>query len=319
MKYVRTSKMKAISLEDRPKTLFLDGVHELDAACQRVLLSLLPDGGGAPEDCPEHYLGLSPATSMQFRERDRSRPISTRALLPPQWGYFALARAARSQGRHPRSLECFVMKHANDLRKSTPEINREARKLLFSYDWPGNIRELENVARKIVAVGDADLALTDLRMPRTAVIQANDSRGGRACVRAPQAVYRHSRLRRTQRRGGRKRIDSKGFRADTLESKARRAKPADQLQVVAIQDQRNRRTRADRGKRQGEGLMRISPAILTGGAYFVRGEPDRKPIRNRRRTLAAAGTTATAYASGDRHRLQDRPTRCPPHRRLERA
>src|SRR4029077_9115320 len=27
------------------RTVFLDGVHELDSACQRVLLSLLPDGG----------------------------------------------------------------------------------------------------------------------------------------------------------------------------------------------------------------------------------------------------------------------------------
>ena len=37
-----------------------------------------------------------------------------------------------------------------------------------AYDWPGNIRELENVARKIVAVGDAGLALGDLRVSRVA-------------------------------------------------------------------------------------------------------------------------------------------------------
>ncbi len=67
----------------------------------------------------------------------------------------------------PDLLECFVLKHANELRKPAPEIGREARKLLFSYDWPGNIRELENVARKIVAIGHADHALTDLRNTRT--------------------------------------------------------------------------------------------------------------------------------------------------------
>ena len=53
------------------------------------------------------------------------------------------------------------------MRKAAPEIGREPRKLLFSYDWPGNIRELENVARKIVAIGDADHALSDLRHSRT--------------------------------------------------------------------------------------------------------------------------------------------------------
>src|SRR6266481_6548284 len=30
--------------EAKPRTVFLDGVHELDAACQRALLSMLPDG-----------------------------------------------------------------------------------------------------------------------------------------------------------------------------------------------------------------------------------------------------------------------------------
>jgi len=66
----------------------------------------------------------------------------------------------------PDLLECFLVKHANELKKNTPELSRDDRKLLFAYDWPGNIRELENVARKIVAVGDAGLALGDLRISR---------------------------------------------------------------------------------------------------------------------------------------------------------
>src|SRR5580704_13147328 len=42
--------MREVALADKdsqdigPRTVFLDGVHELDSACQRVLLSLLPDG-----------------------------------------------------------------------------------------------------------------------------------------------------------------------------------------------------------------------------------------------------------------------------------
>jgi two-component system response regulator AtoC len=34
--------------------------------------------------------------------------------------------------------------------------------LLLRHSWPGNIRELENVARKIVALGDEHLATHDL-------------------------------------------------------------------------------------------------------------------------------------------------------------
>jgi DNA-binding NtrC family response regulator len=32
----------------------------------------------------------------------------------------------------------------------------------MDYSWPGNIRELENVVKKIVALNDEDLALADL-------------------------------------------------------------------------------------------------------------------------------------------------------------
>jgi two-component system response regulator AtoC len=162
------------NLEDRPKTLFLDGVHELDAACQRVLLSLLPDGGGRQRTARNTPRIIS-ATSSNFEKEIEAGRFRLELYFRLNGVILRLPALRDRKEDIPDLLECFVMKHANDLRKSTPEINREARKLLFSYDWPGNIRELENVARKIVAVGDADLALTDLRVPRTAVIHADDS------------------------------------------------------------------------------------------------------------------------------------------------
>jgi DNA-binding NtrC family response regulator len=162
------------NLEDRPKTLFLDGVHELDAACQRVLLSLLPDGGGGQRTARNTPRIIS-ATSSNFEKEIEAGRFRLELYFRLNGVILRLPALRDRKEDIPDLLECFVMKHANDLRKSTPEINREARKLLFSYDWPGNIRELENVARKIVAVGDADLALTDLRVPRTAVIHADDS------------------------------------------------------------------------------------------------------------------------------------------------
>jgi len=61
--------------------------------------------------------------------------------------------------------------------------------LLASYSWPGNIRELENVAKKIVAVGDAQVALDDLRAAPQRLPQVSDvprvffAQGGRPrCV-----------------------------------------------------------------------------------------------------------------------------------------
>ena len=165
------------SLENPAKTVFLDGVHELDAACQRVLLSLLPDGGvrsGIALKAPR----IISATSSNFEKEIEAGRFRLELYFRLNSAILHLPALRDRKEDIPDLLECFVIKHANDLRKNTPEINREARKLLFSYDWPGNIRELENVARKIVAVGDADLALADLRVARTAVVHAVDA--GRA-------------------------------------------------------------------------------------------------------------------------------------------
>jgi two-component system response regulator AtoC len=66
-------------------------------------------------------------------------------------------------------LEYFLAKHSNEFKKNTPELSSEVRELLLSYDWPGNIRELENAAKKILAIGDPTLALGDLRASRSVV------------------------------------------------------------------------------------------------------------------------------------------------------
>jgi two-component system response regulator AtoC len=60
----------------------------------------------------------------------------------------------------------FLRRHAEELQKRAPALNHETTELLMTYYWPGNIRELENATRKMVALGDAVLALNDLRVAR---------------------------------------------------------------------------------------------------------------------------------------------------------
>ncbi len=144
------------------RTVFLDEVHELDAACQRALLSLLPDGepsGGNGEKSSRFISSTSrnlekEVEAGRFRRELYFRINGIILRLPP---------LRERKEDIPALLNYFLAKHSNELKKDAPDVSSEALELLASYDWPGNIRELENLAKKIVAFGDATLALGDLR------------------------------------------------------------------------------------------------------------------------------------------------------------
>ena len=148
--------------EAAARTVFLDGVHELDAACQKVLLSLLPDGE------PKGRSGKTALRFISSTSRDLEKEVEGGRFRREL--YFRINGATlrlpplrERKEDIPALLEHFLAKHSNELKKDTPELNCDIRELLLSYDWPGNIRELENYAKKIVAVGDPTLALGNLR------------------------------------------------------------------------------------------------------------------------------------------------------------
>jgi len=55
-----------------------------------------------------------------------------------------------------------------------PSLSPRALRALMDHTWPGNIRELENVVKKIVALGDEQLAIAELgrAAPETTRIEA---------------------------------------------------------------------------------------------------------------------------------------------------
>ena len=72
----------------------------------------------------------------------------------------------------PILVEYFLNKHSGILKKKAPAVSAKAMQTLVAYQWPGNIRELENFARKIVVFGDVQMALNDLQ---TAWIASHES------------------------------------------------------------------------------------------------------------------------------------------------
>ncbi len=62
----------------------------------------------------------------------------------------------------PGLLDFFLKKYASLFGRPTPDLSAATMDLLLRHAWPGNIRELENFARKMVALGNEQLATHDL-------------------------------------------------------------------------------------------------------------------------------------------------------------
>jgi two-component system, NtrC family, response regulator AtoC len=150
-------------------TLFLDEIADMDRACQTGLLqafSGLSDGlevfqpGVRVVSTTSRNLDQA-MESGQFR-RDLFYRLSGICLrLPP----------LRERREDVMPLANFFLdKYSSLFARPRPRLSGTMSRILSEYSWPGNIRELENTMKRVVALGDERLAWNDLiEAPRETV------------------------------------------------------------------------------------------------------------------------------------------------------
>jgi len=150
---------------DGLQTLFLDGIDELDLESQKILLSFLPDGELEENIFNRARLITSTSRNLEkeiefgrFRRELYFRINGVCLRLPP----------LRDRKEDIRLFVGYLLtKHAAELGREAPALSDKEMEFLVRHDWPGNIRELENFARRIVLLGDSEKAIQELReMPR---------------------------------------------------------------------------------------------------------------------------------------------------------
>lgn len=143
-------------------SLFLDEIGNLDLASQLRLLDLLPDGPGVK---PEKYVSLRIISSTTRNLQEEMRVGRFREELYYRISGVNLRLPALRQRQEdiPGLLEFFLKKYASLFGRAKPQLSSATMDVLMGHTWPGNIRELENVARKIVALGNEQLAIGDLQ------------------------------------------------------------------------------------------------------------------------------------------------------------
>jgi len=143
-------------------TIYLHELGDLSGECQARLLEALPHSpgnGGARSERARVICGS--ARDLEFEvKRGRLREdlyyrISGVCLhLPP---------LRQRKEDIPFLIGHFLRKYARDFGHTVPDLSAETLRLFLDYAWPGNLRELEDAARVLVALGDEHVALGGLR------------------------------------------------------------------------------------------------------------------------------------------------------------
>ncbi len=173
--------------------------RNLDLPSQARLLNILPDGVDAASDNCLSMRIISSTTrnldeemrSGRFREELYYRINGVNLRLPP---------LRQRTDDIPGLLDFFLKKYTSLFGRPERQLTPATMDVLLRYSWPGNIRELENVARKIVALGDEQLAISDLSIgivpkmtePVADSASTNSRAAGQSLKEASREASRHA-------------------------------------------------------------------------------------------------------------------------------
>jgi two-component system response regulator AtoC len=142
-------------------SLFLDEISHLDPASQARLLNLLPNSAGVPsENC--FSVRVISSTTHNLEEEMRNGRFCEELYYRINGVCLRLPPLRHRMDDIPELLDFFLKKYASLFGRAEPQLGPATMDLLSQHSWPGNIRELENVVRKIVALGNEQLATEDL-------------------------------------------------------------------------------------------------------------------------------------------------------------
>jgi hydrogenase-4 transcriptional activator len=147
----------------RDGTLFLDEIGELDVDLQPKLLRFLESGEICPLGDPTPFIvdvRIIAATNSnlelsvkdgRFREDLFYRLNVIRLRIPP-------LRERRDE--IPALVNYFVGRASAEFGKGHARVAEETMECLLLYGWPGNVRQLHNELRRMIALAERDAVLT---------------------------------------------------------------------------------------------------------------------------------------------------------------
>ena len=146
-------------------TLMLDEIGELTPALQAKLLHVL-------QDAEFTKLGSNKRVEVDVRvvaatNRDLEKMMLSGAFredLYYRLRVIELTVPALRERRDeiPTLVESFIARYSRKYKRTPPRVSTALRDLFLQYDWPGNIRELENTIKRLVILQDEQIAFAEI-------------------------------------------------------------------------------------------------------------------------------------------------------------
>ena len=146
-------------------TLFLDEISELDSALQSKLLQLLQDGQfcriGAHED-KKVEVRVVCATNRRLEEEIENGTFRQDLFYRINVVNVSLPPLRERRGDVPELANYFLEYYNRKYNCKARPLSSELIAVLQKYHWPGNIRELENLIKRYVILGNEEAITSDL-------------------------------------------------------------------------------------------------------------------------------------------------------------
>jgi len=143
-------------------TVYLQELADMSQECQICLVEVLPQSPG------HGAVGSERARLICSSSRDLEVEVKRGRLREDLYyrisGVCLRVPPLRQRKEDiPFLMGYFLRKYARDFRRAVPDLSAETLRLFLDYSWPGNLQELEDAARVLVALGDEQAALGGLR------------------------------------------------------------------------------------------------------------------------------------------------------------
>ena len=157
---------KGLVDEANQGTLFLDEIGELNTVMQAKLLRLLQEGEYKPVgglNTKHADIRFVAATNHDLRQRIAEKKFREDLFYRLNVISFRLPPLSERREDIPLLVSHFVEKYSKVNNKEIRDIEPEAMSMLMARDWPGNVRQLENVVeRGVILCRSGQIRIEDL-------------------------------------------------------------------------------------------------------------------------------------------------------------